>query len=489
MNFILKFLIVFSFSLCYALEPVSKASGDTIESLAKNIPCPGNKNILLAAFLNAKDTVKIKEFDVFGKPDVYSLPQMLSKSERENKIREYVFFKQLCIEGEKGSAIKSMDYKNLYKKTIERESAMYLFDFLITPRVVTRDLQLKYYSDNKAKFPNGFENAQQRIIETLKKNYEKQISALGNKWLDSVSHSYGVEYNDNIFKRVASFNFITKSTLADSLNVFSESELSSAIIVCKKFDRKVTLSYLVKALKEIPPFSIASFRDINKLKAISNGSILNSILTLEAEKNKLTDNPEVIKMTREHLKPNLGIIQESINFADEKYIPSKSEMIKYFNENNQSDKDLWCKRKMKTWEIFKPFDDADQDSTNDKIRIAIELENILQSVKNGEDFEKYARLYHRKMSENGFLFWVFKEDFGLVGETAFNMKAGEVSELIYHPKAISIIKVTEVNESRSYAYEYVEEIIKQKLINSKKKQARMKMQKDFNKKYKVKFFI
>jgi len=492
-QFFFILIIAMLFNLQAKATKSNKAAkiSKTVETvdLLKNIPSPGKKNQLLATFINGKDTVKIKEFDVFGTPSLYSYPEMLNKVEREAKIHSYVFYKQLCIEGEKGEAATSVDYEKMFNNAIKREAAIYMQDFLILPKVVTEDSINTYYLANKAKYPEGPVKARQKLLDILKKKNEKKVNLTAQQWLDSVRTEYGMEYNEELLNRVAKFNFITTSSLTDSLNSLSATDLAAAVITCIKLDNRVTLAGLVKILKEIPPQHLATFMSVPKLKNLINGPILNQILTAEANKFKLTENPLVIEKTRESLKPALGSIQEKILFVDGNFIPTKNEMVQYFNKNNQTDKDLWCKRKMKVTEIFKTFDDTDQDTTNNKIRVAIEMENILQEINKGDDFDKYARLYHRKISYFGLLNWIFKEDYGLVGETAFKMKVNETSELIYHPKGISIIKVSEVNEARPYAYEFVEEIIKQKLTSSKKEDARKKLQADLNNKYKVEFFI
>ncbi|MFO7809856.1 MAG: hypothetical protein R6V47_00600, partial [Candidatus Delongbacteria bacterium] len=51
------------------------------------------------------------------------------------------------------------------------------------------------------------------------------------------------------------------------------------------------------------------------------------------------------------------------------------------------------------------------------------------------------------------------------GKTAANMKEGEVSELIIQDKAISVIKVYEVQKPMLYKFEYVEDTIKRRLID------------------------
>jgi len=481
-------LVSLGFAAGQPKKQTTKQSVDPIELLARNIPSPGEKNIVLATFLNGKDTVKVREFDVFGVNRMdRTVPQMLSKSERDKKIKENVFYKLLSLEGEKSTTVSSEEYLSLLKRATEREASLYLFEYLIVPRIVNQQAIDNYYKEHKDKFPGTKESGKNKVFELLKQENAARIAKIGSEWLDSTSAAYGLTYNDSLLKKISGYNFITQDILAESLNKLTETELSTPVLLCQKVGVTVNLRALVKSLKEIPPYALMQYRQIHKLKELINGTTHNLILASEAEKHGLLQNSEVVKRAKEFVKPNLGYIEDRIRFVDGNFIPTKKEMLDYFDKNNQTDKDLWCRRKMSTSEIFMPFDDADADSTNDKIRVAIEMENILQKVKSGEDFDKYARLYHRKMSSFGFLDWIFKDNFGLVGETAAKMQAGEISEVIYHPIAMSIIKVEKVNEARPYAFEYVEEIIKKKLVEQKKQAARTKLQAELNKKYRVKF--
>jgi len=177
-----QFFFILIIAVLFSLQAKATKSNKTAKTtknvdavdLLKNIPSPGKKNQLLATFINGKDTVKIKEFDVFGTPSLYSYPEMLNKVEREAKIRSYVFYKQLCIEGEKGEAVKSIDYENMFNSAVKREAAIYLQDYLILPRVVTEDTINTYYQANKAKYPEGPVKARAKLLDILKKKNEKK---------------------------------------------------------------------------------------------------------------------------------------------------------------------------------------------------------------------------------------------------------------------------------------------------------------------------
>lgn len=141
---------------------------------------------------------------------------------------------------------------------------------------------------------------------------------------------------------------------------------------------------------------------------------------------------------------------------------------------------------MWVYEIFKEYNNEDSDKTNDKINVAIELENIRQKVLNGEEFEKYAKFYPRPHTKDGELGFVFEDDYAMIGKEAFKMNSGDISDLIIQQKAISVIKVTQVQEPMLYKFDYVENIIRKKLTDSKRELFLENYKNELFKKYKVK---
>ena len=67
------------------------------------------------------------------------------------------------------------------------------------------------------------------------------------------------------------------------------------------------------------------------------------------------------------------------------------------------------------------------------------------------------------------------------------MNSGEISDLIIQEKAISVIKVDNVQEPALYKFDYVEDLIKRRLIDEKKRQFFHNYKKELFKKYKVEF--
>ena len=258
--------------------------------------------------------------------------------------------------------------------------------------------------------------------------------------------------------------------------------LNKEIIKCG--DQTVQLRYLYDQIRLVKPYHLQNLSDIKMLKAMSEGKILNSLLKKKAETKGLFKNKLVIQQTKDQLKYFIAGKYKEIISSDGKFIPNKEEMIDYYIAH-KDDEELKSKRKMWVFEIFKFYDNSDDKKDNDKIKVAIELENIRQKIISGEEFEKYAKFYPRPHTKDGELGFIFESDHALVGKTAAKMNEGDISDLIIQEKAISIIKVTKVQESMLYKFEYVEEIIKRNLIASKRESFLENYRKELFKKYKV----
>ena len=143
---------------------------------------------------------------------------------------------------------------------------------------------------------------------------------------------------------------------------------------------------------------------------------------------------------------------------------------------------------MWVFEIFKKYDNSDENEENHKIKVAIELENIRQKIiVDGEKFEKYAKFYSRPHSRDGELGFIFETDHAMVGKTAAEMDEGDISDLIIQEKAISIIMVTKVQQPLLYKLDFVEDIIKRRLIKIKRNHFFEEYKKEMFAKYRVNY--
>jgi len=413
---------------------------------------PGAENKDLAMI----DGENITEFQVFGYPSMRSR-QYLNADERTDIIEKYIFEIILQKEGKIPSVLNSEDYKKNYRSLIEKNAAMKLKEDLINNRFNSVESSKKDNTNDTGEVKQFIEN-----------------------YIDSILNVFNVRFNDSLFVKISMLKTASVEELAEKI----QSEYPNKVLISWNGNNMVT-NDLVRAVKKVKPYHLKNLNDAKILRRLIDGSIINSILTLEAEKQGYMENPEVIRETEEQIKYLIPKKYLDIISSEDKFVPTKDEMIDYYIEN-KDDRSLWSRRKMWVYEIFKEYNNEDSDKTNDKINVAIELENIRQKVLNGEEFEKYAKFYPRPHTKDGELGFVFEDDYAMIGKEAFKMNSGDISDLIIQQKAISVIKVTQVQEPMLYKFDYVENIIRKKLTDSKRELFLENYKNELFKKYKVK---
>lgn len=439
---------------------------------------PFTDNIPLA--IVNEDT--IREYSVFGYPSSVRERKKLSVSERQKIINEYIFNLLLQTEGDIPEVINSEEYKKNYNELVSKNAVEHLKELLIEENFLTEKKISAYYKENKSKYPDfKSEEGRKKVISDMRKQKDPEIKKYISDYLDELKKENNVVYSEDLFKEIAAIKAKDSEEFSESVKKIG---INKEIIKCG--DQTVQLRHLYDQIRLVKPYHLNSLSDIKILKAMAEGKLLNSLLKKKAEKKGLFKNNLVVALTKEQLKYFIAGKFKEIISSDGKFIPTKDEMIDYYIEHKDDD-ELKSKRKMWVFEIFKFYDNNDEREDNDKIKVAIELENIRQKIISGEEFEKYAKFYPRPHTKDGELGFIFESDHALIGKTAAKMNEGDVSDLIIQEKAISIIKVTKVQESMLYKFEYVEEIITKNLIESKREKFLENYRKELFDKYKVKY--
>jgi|GEM_PF-1426056 len=422
----------------------------------------------------------IREYSIFGYPSSVKERRKLSVSERQKIINEYIFNLLLQTEGDIPEVINSEEYKKNYNELVSKNAVERLKEILIEENFLTEKKISAYYKENKSKYPDfKSEEGRKKVISDIRKQKDPEIKKYISDYLDKLKKENNVVYTDELFKEVAAIKAKDSEEFSESVKKIG---INKELIKCG--DQTVQLRHLYDQIRLVKPYHIQSLSDIKILKAMAEGKMLNSLLKKKAEIKGLFRNESVIGQTKEQLKYFIAGKYKEIISSDSKFIPTKEEMIEYYIAH-KDDEELKSKRKMWVFEIFKFYDNSDEREDNDKIKVAIELENIRQKILNGEEFEKYAKFYPRPHTKDGELGFVFETDHALIGKTAAKMNEGDISDLIIQEKAISIIKVTKVQESMLYKFEYVEEIVKKNLIETKRESFLENYRKELFKKYKV----
>lgn len=425
----------------------------------------------------------IKEYDVFGYPASVKDRKILKDEERQEVISDYIFNRILQTEGNVKEVLNSDEYKENYDALLSKNAVEYFRQSLLNERFFNqKQIDSQYRLDREKYSKNGLRD-NELILSDLKKMKEKEIKIFMKDFLDKVKKDNKVTYNDSLF-------FLISQIKAKDTEEFSEKvkEFGLNNEMIKHGKQSIPLIQLYNQIKQIKPYHLKSLSDPEILKNLVDGKILNSLLIINAQKEGFLKNKTVIEQTKDQMKYFVAKRYNEILTSDSKFIPTKDEMIDYYIAH-KNDEELKSKRKMWVFEIFKEYNNEDSIESNDKIKIAIELENIRQTILKGDEFEKYAKFYPRPHTKDGELGFVFETDHAMIGKTAAKMKEGEISDLIIQEKAISVIKVTKVQESMLYKFEYVEEIIKKNLIGMKRDKFLEEYKKELFKKYKVEMIV
>lgn len=451
------------------------------------IPSPGRINKLVATYsTELNKTIELYEFDVFGiaKYDVKS--KKLTKQQRFNKIKDKIFDKILVIEGKKTDIDKSLSYKNNHDDMLDKNSVIYFYDMRIVGKFVTDKMIETEYNSNRKKFLLDFESEKKNVKKLLVSQNSKKISDYAKFFMDSLRTSYKVYYNDSLYNEMLNrFNFNSKQKLIDSVKSLRGNQTLARY---NKIDLKA--SYLASRIENVKPMNIPFLKQRkNALRNLTDGLIINELLTLEARKAGMHEINKVKIQSDMDMESYIGTTYKKRMFSENKFFPSGIEVENYYIDNKYKDESFKSKHKMQVYEIIMFYENDDEDSENDKIKVYSKMEELRQKILESKDeleFEKYSKFYNRPHSRDGFLGWIFKTDLSMIGETAFNMHEGEISDLIVQKKAISMLKVVKVQKPMVYAIKYVEEIIKQKLMKENRRNYKEKTIRDLFGKYEVK---
>ena len=410
---------------------------------------PGYENIVLAE-INGED---VKEFDVFGVPSFSKVRNKMSNSKRSGKIQDHILDMIFQTEGNIPKIINSQGYKKTYK---------------LLSRKVAVDL---YREDIIRKQFRNEENDSSK---------NKEINLYITKILDSLKTVYSVSYNEELFNSISKVRITDPYKFADSLLITG----GKKELVSYK-NQKITTKDLAVVIKQMKPYQLGNLRKIRVLKSLIDGEILNELLVDVARLKGYFEDNRVVERTINQMRYFVSSEYKKRLFAQGNLKPSKDELIDYYIEHKDN-AELRTIRKMWTYEIFKAYDNSDDSESNNKIKVALELENIRQKIIAGESFKKYAKFYARPNTRDGELGYIYKTDHAMIGQTANSLKVNEISELIIQKKAISIVKVTEIKEPQLYQFDYVEEIIKNRVIGNKRDELKNELRRKLFKQYKVK---
>ena len=238
------------------------------------------------------------------------------------------------------------------------------------------------------------------------------------------------------------------------LCVFGVSELfpASEKILARVGDRTVTQSDLDELMKRFESVRKENPFSVDEKKMLINTLVKNLLFSIEAEKEKLDQKPEI--QSRLKIYQNELLTQEYISKKIEPFVTVKKEEVEEVLEKNPN---LISKEMVTLKEIL--------------VKTEKEAEGIYQELKKGADFSKIAT--EKSISQT-------KTNEGLMGtfsrgqlpphvETVvFNLKRGEFSKPIKTDEGVKIFYIAGRREVDPGKIKMLEEKIKEKITQLEK---------------------
>jgi peptidyl-prolyl cis-trans isomerase C len=254
-------------------------------------------------------------------------------------------------------------------------------------------------------------------------------------------------------------------------------------VIAEVGDEKILFGDLNNLIRMMPPSYQAMFSNVEQMNKLLERQIDNMLFAQEARRLKVDENPDVRYKLEEFTKGILtqALIEETVN----KNITVTDEEIEEYYKNNISEFEV--PEKVKVSHILIAIDsDA---SENVKAEKKKQAEQILYKVKAGENFAELAQQFSEDSAtkkRGGVLgFFPRGSKSSEIEEVAFNLKKGEVSDIVLTDKGYHIIKMLDKKEGTTKSLEDSRQKIKNRLTQQKKSEAIQRLLEDLKAKTKV----
>ena len=291
-----------------------------------------------------------------------------------------------------------------------------------------------------------------------------------------------------MYKKTLLMNLVILSTLvvivvpqihADE----KQADSNDSRVIAEVGDEKILFGDLNNLIRMMPPSYQAMFSNVEQINKLLERQIDNMLFAQEARRLKVDENPDVRYKLEEFTKGILtqALIEETVN----KNITVTDEEIEEYYKNNISEFEV--PEKVKVSHILIAIDsDA---SENVKAEKKKQAEQILYKVKAGENFAELAQQFSDDSAtkkRGGVLgFFPRGSKSTEIEEVAFNLKKGEVSDIVLTDKGYHIIKLLDKREGTTRSLEDSRKKIKNRLTQQKKNEAIQRLLEDLKAKTKV----
>jgi peptidyl-prolyl cis-trans isomerase C len=256
----------------------------------------------------------------------------------------------------------------------------------------------------------------------------------------------------------------------------SPTDSPDGLVIAKVGDKEIVFGDLNELIKMMPPSYQAMFKTDDQITKLLERQIDNILFSQEARRLQLDQDPTVRYKIEEFSK---GILTQALidTQVNKSVTVTDGEIEEYYKKHQDEFK---VPEKIKVSHILIAVaPDAPEKEKKEK---QAQAEEILAKVKAGEDFSGLAKKYSedtKTKNKGGVLGFFSKGSKDAALETAaFNLKKGEVSNVILTTKGYQIVKLIDRKEAKTKNFEESKNRISNKLQQRKRNDAIEKLLED-----------
>ena len=312
-----------------------------------------------------------------------------------------------------------------------------------------------------------FEEEKERITKELSSIYEQEFFKQSNKLYNQVRDVFHYRtFADNIdFFCNRCRNIIIK---ADSMNLFNDKERT--LLLTKNDTEEVTIGLFFDTAFEYYWSSLYKKRLVNTLLSDLNMNRMTKTLAMQKGINKLPQVQDDLKKWRVYLLKKITVEKE----VDDKIDVSDS-MLRPIYEKKRNN--LIFEKEVTVREIFCITRD--------------EIDKVHRMALNGYDFKELAIKYSQdKENRRKGIKGPFPKGLnGTLGETAFRMKIGEISEPFQYHGGYSFIKLLAIDPERPKSFQEASDKLEKEYIKDNKDEYQKEWLQRAKKRYNITIYI
>lgn len=309
-----------------------------------------------------------------------------------------------------------------------------------------------------------YETEKPRLLNQLLSQKQNEIEPRRKTVLEQLLKKYNGRFEDNNVKLM-----IQKINSADAVedsirrlqglrpDMFSNltSEDTAKALYTYAAGKSLNIGLIVRLLKDVDPMRRPQLKTEEELRMLVERIMLFEIFAHEGHRRNYRKDKAIVEEIT-NMKEDMMLKRLQYQEIDSKINPTEADLETFFKENGSK---YMHPERREIQEIW--------------LTDAKKAQAAIKALKAGKNFNAIANQYNeREQSKktSGKLGLIRKEQYGNVGTTAFNLKKGEVSELIEMGRNFSIVKVLDIKPPELKTFEEVKFQVRNEVREAQKAQ-------------------